>query len=53
MAKEEMRSEEGKSEAELILTPNMEFIVTSKKPYTNAGITYIDLQQLPSETLYS
>lgn len=43
----------GKSEAELILTPNMEFIVTSKKPYTNAGITYIDLQQLPSETLYS
>ena len=48
----------GKDEAELVLTPNMEFMVcragkAAKKPYVVNGITYIDLLQLPSETLYS
>ena len=48
----------GTDEAELVLTPNMEFIVcregnAAKKPYVVNGITYIDLLQLPSETLYS
>lgn len=48
----------GKEEAELVLSPNMEFIVEGypkalKKPYTYAGRTYRDLVQLPTETLYS
>ena len=48
----------GTDEAELVLTPNMEFMVcragkAAKKPYVVDGITYIDLLQLPSETLYS
>ena len=48
----------GKEEAELVLSPNMEFIVEGypkalKKPYKYAGRTYMDLVQLPTETLYS
>jgi len=48
----------GTSEAELVLSPNMEFFVegypkATKKPYAYAGRTYIDLVQLPTETLYS
>lgn len=43
-----------KDEAVLVLTPNMVFMVCrAGKPYVVNGITYIDLLQLPSETLYS
>jgi TPR repeat protein len=42
----------GDLECELILSPNMEFVVT-KHAYTNGAWTYIELTQIPNDTLYS
>ena len=42
----------GSAEGELLLSPNMEFVVT-KKPHTHEGFTYVELTQIPNDTLYS
>lgn len=48
----------GKDEAKLVLSPNMAVVVKgvpmhTEKPYVYAGRTYVNLAQLPPETLYS
>jgi hypothetical protein len=42
----------GENEKELVLSPNMEFVVT-KTLYNHEGINYLDLQQVPNEKIWS